>query len=252
MRPQGHASVDPNRPSAHAICDRCGGRYLHRQLQWQFQWSGTKLQNLRLLVCPSCMDKPNEQLRTILIPPDPVPILNPRLENYTSANNPLSPIAISSIIGAGDAIGTMAQGGGLNAAFDRNTNKGFAFCASLGPSTVGYFNTVGKNWGVATQPITADATTQTYNVSRFITTAPNNTPFLASGAVAYRFEGSTNNTTWTSLYTGTTTGTNGESIDATPTGGDYQYHRINFLGDGVSIIAIAQLALYASQPNSGI
>ena len=252
MRPHGHATVSETSPRAHATCDRCGFEFLHSQLQWQFQWSGTKLQNLRLLVCRSCLDQPAEQLRTILIPPDPVPILNPRLENYTSDNNPLSPISISSITGAGDAIGTMIQGGGLNAAFDRNTNKGFAFCASLGPSTAGYTNTVGKNWGVATQPIVAAASTQTYNVSRFIITAPNNVPFLASGAVAYRFEGSTNNSTWTSLYAGTTAGTNGESIDATPTGGDYQYHRINFSGDGVNAIALAQLVLYAPSPSSEV
>lgn len=78
------ASVSRTRPRAHAICDRCGFRYNHNELQWQFQWAGTKLQNLRLLVCETCLDKPQEGLRTIVLPPDPVPISNPRPEISTA------------------------------------------------------------------------------------------------------------------------------------------------------------------------
>lgn len=78
----GHARVNARKPQAHAICDRCGFRYNHVDLQWQFQWQGPTLQNLRQLVCRSCLDVPNAQLRTILIPADPLPILNPRPELY--------------------------------------------------------------------------------------------------------------------------------------------------------------------------
>jgi len=42
-----------------------------------------QLVNLRLLVCPECLDVPQPQLRTIIIPADPLPIPNPRPENYT-------------------------------------------------------------------------------------------------------------------------------------------------------------------------
>jgi len=37
---------------------------------------------LRLLVCRRCLDKPQIQLRTIVIPPDPLPVINPRPEFY--------------------------------------------------------------------------------------------------------------------------------------------------------------------------
>jgi len=52
----------------------------HKELRWEFQWQGTKLQNLRHLVCRKCWDFPQQQLRTIIIPPDPRPVLNPRPE----------------------------------------------------------------------------------------------------------------------------------------------------------------------------
>jgi|ERR1700748_193434 len=80
--PTGRAKVSVSSPTAHAICDRCGCRVQHSSLSWQFQWSGTKLQNLRILVCPECLDTPQPALKTIIIPPDPIPIYNPRPEQY--------------------------------------------------------------------------------------------------------------------------------------------------------------------------
>lgn len=69
-------------PRALAICDRCNFTYNHSDLTFQSQWAGVKLQNLRLLVCRTCLDVEQPQLRTIVIPPDPIPIANPRPENY--------------------------------------------------------------------------------------------------------------------------------------------------------------------------
>lgn len=80
----GHASVSETRPKAFAVCDRCGFVYNHQDLNWQPQWTGPRLQNLRILVCDSCLDKPQEQLRTLVFPPDPVPIDTPRPEPYIS------------------------------------------------------------------------------------------------------------------------------------------------------------------------
>jgi hypothetical protein len=34
------------------------------------------------LVCKTCYDTPQEQLRAIVVPADPVPIINPRAPNY--------------------------------------------------------------------------------------------------------------------------------------------------------------------------
>lgn len=81
--PTGRARVDPNNPQAWATCDRCACLWNLVDLQWQFQWSGVLLRNTRFLVCPECIDIPQQQLRAIILPPDPVPVLNPRPEPYT-------------------------------------------------------------------------------------------------------------------------------------------------------------------------
>lgn len=78
----GKATVDTNRPSAWGVCDRCGGLYDLNRLQYQWQWASMDLVNLRIRVCPTCLDKPSPFLRTIIIPPDPVPAFDPRPEPY--------------------------------------------------------------------------------------------------------------------------------------------------------------------------
>ncbi len=84
----GHGSTSISNPSSAAICDRCGFRYNHRDLSWQFQWAGDKQTNLRILVCPECLDIPQIQLKTPHLPPDPIPTKDPRPENYAYAANP--------------------------------------------------------------------------------------------------------------------------------------------------------------------
>lgn len=82
MRPHGRAQVSSKNPQAFAICDRCGFLYNHKDLGWQYDWGGASLINKRILVCRPCMDEAQEQLRAIVLPPDPVPIINPRVEPY--------------------------------------------------------------------------------------------------------------------------------------------------------------------------
>lgn len=65
-------------PRAVAVCDRCGGLVNHVNLRSQHEWNGSQLQDLRILVCSKCYDIPNEQLRSLMIPADPVPVNNPR------------------------------------------------------------------------------------------------------------------------------------------------------------------------------
>lgn len=97
----GRARTNARSPQAHAICDRCGFRYNHVNLRWQFDWRGAALQNIRLLVCNSCYDEPQQQLRAIVVPADPVPISNPRIQDFvvaetntraTSGQNTVDPI----------------------------------------------------------------------------------------------------------------------------------------------------------------
>ena len=81
----GRARTSARNPQAHAICDRCGFRYNHINLRWQYDWRGASMQNIRLLVCNTCYDNPQEQLRAIVVPADPVPIVNPRVQDFVTA-----------------------------------------------------------------------------------------------------------------------------------------------------------------------
>lgn len=78
----GRAHTSPSNPHAYAVCDRCGIWHNLVDLQWQWEWAGTRLQNLRLLVCERCLDTPQPQLKARIIPPDPVPVFNARPENF--------------------------------------------------------------------------------------------------------------------------------------------------------------------------
>lgn len=83
----GRARTSAKNPQAHAICDRCGGRLNHVDLSWQFDWAGAALVNKRLLVCDHCTDKPQQQLRSIILPADPPVIMNARPEYFEQASN---------------------------------------------------------------------------------------------------------------------------------------------------------------------
>ena len=97
MFPQSsRAYADMQKPSAWATCDRCGCRYLRKDLVFQMDWRGNQVSNLRILVCTAtCNDVPQPQLRPILIGPDPVPVKDPRpgfqatQQGYTPVFTPL-------------------------------------------------------------------------------------------------------------------------------------------------------------------
>lgn len=78
----GQAVINPAAPEALGICDRCGKLYNLRALFWQMGWRGTAVQNLHIRVCTTCNDIPNEQLRTLILPPDPPPVFDARTEPY--------------------------------------------------------------------------------------------------------------------------------------------------------------------------
>jgi hypothetical protein len=81
----GRAKTSSRNPQAHAICDRCGFRYNWVNLRWQYDWRGATLQNIRILVCDTCYDTPQEQLRAIVVPADPTPIINARVQDFALA-----------------------------------------------------------------------------------------------------------------------------------------------------------------------
>jgi hypothetical protein len=84
VRPHGkYAAVNAQNPEALAQCDRCSFWRNRSDLVWQTEWSGTHLYNIQVLVCQDrCFDTPQEQFRTIILPPDPPPVLNARPPNF--------------------------------------------------------------------------------------------------------------------------------------------------------------------------
>lgn len=91
MRPHPkRTQTDPTNPSAWATDDRSGFLGNHRNLRWQYEWAGTQLINTRVLVYEDMLDVPQPQLKTVILPPDPVPVMNARPENYAIDEQPVS------------------------------------------------------------------------------------------------------------------------------------------------------------------
>ncbi len=255
MRPHGRASIDPRSPRALGVCQRCGAMYNHDQLRWQFQYGGMRLINLRILVCQSCYDEPQIQLRTILLPPDPVPIEYPTPEVYTAADNPLSPIGfvardLTTISPStyGTNVGNLTAFGGVNSAFNGAFTKPSWQSAVISVSVSSYQNVVGKYWNAgmtaATNPPGTFQAPLTYSVTSFSVYAPTDQPIFAGGVTGLYLQGSNDGFVWTTLYSTTTLGTNGEqitSISSNMTTGNYQYHEIAIQGDGVNQVTVAQV-----------
>lgn len=107
----GRARTSAKDPRAFAVCDRCGMWYNHHRLQWQYDWAGASLINKRLLVCNTCYDQPQNQLRAIVVPADPTPIINPRTEPYAYDSSNTRQVSGYNTTNA--ATGIPVQGGDL-------------------------------------------------------------------------------------------------------------------------------------------
>lgn len=76
------ARTDPSYPEGWATCMRCGFIVNLVNFQWQFQFRGLGLYNTQILVCEPCLDEPQRQLGSVILPPDPPGLLNARPEAY--------------------------------------------------------------------------------------------------------------------------------------------------------------------------
>jgi hypothetical protein len=81
----GRARASSVNPQAFGVCQRCGEWYNRVDLIFQFQWRGAAIQNTYKLVCKRCLDIPQEQLRAITLPADPVPVFYPSVEDFDGA-----------------------------------------------------------------------------------------------------------------------------------------------------------------------
>jgi len=262
MRPHGHARIDSRHPEALGICYRCGFTYNRDDLKWQFDWQfGPRLHNIGTIVCEDCYDKPQPSGRPIVLPPDPETVDYASPEYLTQADNPVTGVGYNvanaflptPLQSLGANIGNMTLNAGVNAAFDGQTNKRSPFCAGLSISNAGFQNTVGKNWNADPSGVTltlpSTATAASYILASFTIYGPNDTKILnsATGVTNFNIEGSLDASTWTTIYTGATAGTVGETISGTITStGSYTYHQLNIQGDGVSAVNVAQVQFNAA------
>lgn len=105
----GRARTSLKRPQAFGVCFRCGLWYNRVDLRFQFDWRGTSLQNLYILVCDRCTDIPQEQLRAIQLPADPTPVYFPSVEQFESDETNYRstlPIPIHPIVGIPEPVKT--------------------------------------------------------------------------------------------------------------------------------------------------
>lgn len=81
---QGRARTSVRSPRAKGVCDDCGEWYVLTELNKQMEFFGPALKWTGFLVCDHCLDRPQDQNRPIILPPDPVPVVNPRPENFNN------------------------------------------------------------------------------------------------------------------------------------------------------------------------
>ena len=81
-----HARVSRRSPSAWAICDFCYDQVNRVDLSPDRQYMGTEVRPTGFLVCRRCLDRPQPQQKAILLPPDPLPVDNPRVDIAPNGN----------------------------------------------------------------------------------------------------------------------------------------------------------------------
>lgn len=78
----GRATASATSPRAFSVCDRCGIWYNRDTLRNQIDWRGATMMPTNMYVCSQCYDTPNAQNRAIVLPADPLPIIQPRTEPF--------------------------------------------------------------------------------------------------------------------------------------------------------------------------
>lgn len=251
-------------PQAHAICDRCGFRFNHVDLAWQYDWMGPRMGNKGILVCQRCLDLPFEHNRTILIPADPMPIANPRPEFNITNDNPQSPNSFDPLVSvaprsvlAGANLGNLTGGAGLDAPYVGIRQKPSWLSAWLRPSsTLATANWVAKNWSAtpglmpAMPPLfSGQLTYLRYGIGSFSVVAPTDQSFVGNSSTARITFSGWDGSSWHTLWSGYPTGTLGETVTATSSqlsdSNPYYVHAVSVFGDGINAAAIANLQFNA-------
>lgn len=80
--------IDPQDPRAVGVCDGCGWWLNHQGLRKHMVYRGGAVPVWDgMLFCSKCDDVPNPapQFSRLVLAPDPVPVLNPRVEQQTNS-----------------------------------------------------------------------------------------------------------------------------------------------------------------------
>jgi hypothetical protein len=88
-----NVTIDQDHPEALGICDVSGQLYMRKDLVRQMVWRGESLVWTGFYVGKDQLDVPNEQARNPVLPPDPIPITDPRIRQneilyFNSSNLP--------------------------------------------------------------------------------------------------------------------------------------------------------------------
>lgn len=176
----GRARTSPSNPQAHAICDRCGFRYNHVDLRWQYDWRGASLANVRVLVCPECYDRPQNQLRSIVLPADPVPIDNPRTQEYVT---PVSDFRTTTGQSTIDPYTGLTIPGGLLrvTSDDGDATDTYRVTQQVGPTASTLSEQPGLQQGAAMYSRTIPVASMTANSTVYITVVTSQPHLLVTG-----------------------------------------------------------------------
>ena len=115
--------IDVKSPRSVAVCDGCGMWTMHAHSVEKMEDRGGSVPvGTNLYVCGVCDDVPNPYYSKLVLPPDPVPIKNPRPENY--ALNPEPMLFIVADYNTPIITGVNPQ---------NDTNEGFNFLSGNNP-----------------------------------------------------------------------------------------------------------------------
>lgn len=85
----GRAKINARHPQAMGECDLTGFWYPLSEMRHKMEWAGNKLVDTGLLVGPDQLDKPQHQYRSVILPPDPRPVQNPRPSPHVTGYRPV-------------------------------------------------------------------------------------------------------------------------------------------------------------------
>jgi hypothetical protein len=93
-----YVTVNDRNPKALGICDYSGFVFNRVDMVRQMEWRGNSLVWTGMIVGKPFADKPNEQGRAPILPPDPIPVTLPRLPQGSTLTHGQNQLPVHSAI----------------------------------------------------------------------------------------------------------------------------------------------------------